>query len=86
MNKKFSDAAVEAAMEAHRIEKFRWCITYDDVEKNFFVSRRIGSGEYKYETIDRLGTFLTEDACRDVRDHVREVAAMRAALEAAEVE
>jgi hypothetical protein len=82
--RKFPDAAVDAAMKAHRTEKGRWCITYDDVSKKYFISRRVGSGECTYETIDRLGMFSSEDACREVRDTAREVAAMRAALEAAE--
>ena len=86
MNKKFSDAAVEAAMEAHRVEKFRWCIVYDDVARRYMISRRNESGEYDYKTIDRLGTFPSDlGACRDKLNTEREIAAMRAALEAAEV-
>ena len=83
MNKKFSDAAVGAAMEASRVEKGRWCIIYDESIKKYHVSRRSEVSEYRYDPIDRLGVFRTEDACREVRDHAREVAAMRAALEAA---
>ena len=85
--KQFSVAAVEAAMEAQRIESGRWCIMYDEASKKYMIGRRVQIGECDCEIISRLGIFPSDlGECRDVFRVERDKEAMRAALEAAEVE
>jgi hypothetical protein len=78
---KFSDAAVDAAMQAHSTEKYRWYVFDDAGTRLFSVCRHNDHGGY--DAIEHLGTFLGEGAAVEARNTARNRAAMRAALEAA---
>jgi hypothetical protein len=80
MNKKFSDAAVEAAIKAYQLEKGCWWTTWSILHGAYAIGHKTSRGTgFVYAAGDGESNEAIDMKMAEMRDK----AAMRAALEAA---